>query len=105
MSEELCICGHKVYRHHNGYSYCTGCECANFEATRAEAERPKVELPMPSGPWCGRWRGSLPQRGWSIVKDRDVIAYLGPDAPSEAVTAIVYAHNIEIVELKARLQK
>jgi hypothetical protein len=45
-------------------------------------------------PWIERWHGSHPQRGWSIVQGRDVVAYLGGDeSMSDSVSAIVKAHN------------
>lgn len=45
-------------------------------------------------PWIERWHGSHPQRGWSIVQGRDVVAYIGGDeSMSDSVSAIVKAHN------------
>lgn len=45
-------------------------------------------------PWREQWFGFEPQRGWSIVEGRNVVAYIGGDETmSQAVTAIVAAHN------------
>ena len=43
--------------------------------------------------WRERWHGSPTEQGWSIMHGRECIAYLGPDVSSEAVSAIVAAHN------------
>lgn len=50
------------------------------------------------GEWRERWEGSGPQKGWHIVESARLhnnahIAYLGESPTSEAVTAIVMAHN------------
>ena len=45
-------------------------------------------------PWIELWHGSDPHRGWSIIQGRDLVAYLGGDeGMSDAVSAIVKAHN------------
>jgi hypothetical protein len=49
--------------------------------------------------WRERWYGSDPERGWSILQGRDVVAYIGGDeSMSDAVRAIVDAHNAVIAK-------
>lgn len=67
---------------------------AALEAAAPQAVQPAV----PSGQWIERWHGSGGKEGhegWSILDadSRALVAYLGRDVDSEAVTAIVMAHN------------
>jgi hypothetical protein len=73
-------------------------------AARAEIERLRQSVGLPAAPasgdgvrWRRRWKGSAPERGFSIVEDRlthgNEIAYLGDQVSGDAVDAIIDAHN------------
>jgi len=58
--------------------------------------------------WRERWEGSGPQRGWHIVESTRLhnnahVAYLGESPTSEAMTAIVMAHNAAIAALQQKV--
>lgn len=61
-----------------------------------------AEMEKASGAlWRERWFGSGGKEGyegWSIVGGRELIAYLGREISSEAVSAIVMAHNATLAE-------
>ena len=62
----------------------------------------------PAGAWIERWYGSGGKdgyEGWSIVnkEDRGLVAYLGRNVESGAVTEIVMAHNAAIAAPTAQV--
>src|SRR3569833_945616 len=67
---------------------------AKIQCIIAQAYLGCEHLREPSPPWRERWYGSEPQRGWSIMQGRELIAHIGGDeSMSQAVSDIVMKHN------------
>lgn len=70
---------------------------AYVDADRAmRAQAAPAAVAGPGEKWRERWHGSggaSGLEGWSIVSGRALIAYIGRGVSSEAVSAIVMAHN------------
>lgn len=80
------------------------CKPGIFAATYDAANAADIDDPS-AATWRERWEGSGPQKGWHIVESTRLynnkrVAYLGESPTSEAVTAIVVAHNAAIAALR-----